>query len=59
MCVRTAPGVHAYNVLAGLTLCFRVGCVRAGEFEFDFEEAQLTEQTVRELVWEEMSHYHK
>lgn len=30
----------------------------AGEFEFDFEEAQLTEQTVRELVYEEVQHYH-
>lgn len=27
-------------------------------FEFDFEEAQLTEQNVRDLVFEEMLYYH-
>ncbi|KAJ9518933.1 hypothetical protein QJQ45_026224 [Haematococcus lacustris] len=27
-------------------------------FEFDFEEAQLTEAAVRELVWEETRYYH-
>lgn len=29
-----------------------------GPFEFDFEEAQLTEQAVRDLVYEEMRYYH-
>lgn len=29
-----------------------------GAFEFDFEEAQLTEQTVRDLVYSEMKYYH-
>jgi len=27
-------------------------------FEFDFEDAQLDEQAVRDLVWEEMRYYH-
>jgi hypothetical protein len=30
----------------------------AAPFEFDFEEAQLTEQNVRDLVFEEMLYYH-
>jgi hypothetical protein len=30
----------------------------AGPFELDFEESQLTEQQVRDLVWEEMRFYH-
>jgi hypothetical protein len=30
----------------------------AAPFEFDFEEAQLTEQNVRDLVYEEMKFYH-
>eukprot|EP00955_Chlamydomonas_euryale_P090841 364577-Chlamydomonas_euryale.AAC.7 len=29
-----------------------------GPFEFEFEEEQLTEQTIRELVFEEARHYH-
>lgn len=29
-----------------------------GAFEFDFEETQLTEQTVRDLVYSEMKYYH-
>jgi adenine deaminase len=30
----------------------------AAPFEFDFEEAQLTEQNVRDLVFQEMVYYH-
>lgn len=30
----------------------------AAPFEFEFEEAQLTEQNVRDLVYEEMRFYH-
>jgi hypothetical protein len=33
-------------------------CAAAAPFEFDFEEAQLTEQNVRDLVYEEMRFYH-
>lgn len=30
----------------------------AGEFQFDFEEQNLTEQNIRDYVWEEMCVYH-
>jgi hypothetical protein len=30
----------------------------AAPFELEFEESQLTEQNVRDLVWEEMRYYH-
>ena len=30
----------------------------AEEFKFDFEEEQLDEAAVRQLVWTEMCHYH-
>jgi hypothetical protein len=30
----------------------------AAPFEFEFEDAQLTEQNVRDLVFEEMLYYH-
>ena len=29
-----------------------------GPFEFDFEEAQLTEQSIRDLVYAEVQYYH-
>lgn len=48
MCVQ--PVTAAQSPLMSL-LC-------AAPFEFDFEEAQLTEQNVRDLVYEEMRYYH-
>uniref|UniRef100_A0A7S0YYC0 Mitogen-activated protein kinase n=1 Tax=Polytomella parva TaxID=51329 RepID=A0A7S0YYC0_9CHLO len=30
-----------------------------GDFTFDFDEAQLTEHTIREFIWDEMKHYIK
>jgi hypothetical protein len=39
-------------------MCCVCCLLAAAPFEFDFEEAQLTEQNVRDLVFEEMLFYH-
>jgi len=46
--------------LSALWLCDTsvAALMRAAPFEFDFEDAQLTEQNVRDLVFEEMLYYH-
>jgi len=41
-----------------MLLCVCRSAPAAAPFEFDFEEAQLTEQNVRDLVYEEMRFYH-
>ena len=33
-------------------------CCRAEEFKFEFEEEKLDEAAMRQLVWNEMTHYH-
>jgi hypothetical protein len=37
-------------------MCAAAAC--PGPFEFEFEEAQLTEQIVRDMVWQEIRCYH-
>lgn len=62
------PGGWSRKAYAGVSLvltaalhCVRPAlhsCLPAAPFEFDFEDAQLTEQNVRDLVFEEMLYYH-